>query len=161
MVAVDQPRLCSDANVQTPHAVAQLGVRLAATLAQAAEEARSALSAEQAKTLKLETQVAELTDKLNSVQVGLLETWWLGCMGAPTQMIAAMVHCWWLPPKQTVHYRQRGQGFGPLTVHRSCPAPIAALGLEGGSPGTRISSSCLHNFCRDQHQQRHFVAARQ
>lgn len=37
---------------------------------QAAEEARSALSAEQAKTLKLETQLAELTDKLNSVQVG-------------------------------------------------------------------------------------------
>lgn len=33
-----------------------------------AEEARSALSAEQAKTLKLETQVAELTEKLNSVQ---------------------------------------------------------------------------------------------
>lgn len=33
-----------------------------------AEEARSALSAEQAKTLKLETQVAELTDKLGSVQ---------------------------------------------------------------------------------------------
>ena len=38
---------------------------------QAAEEARSALSAEQAKTLKLESQVAELNDKLSSVQVGL------------------------------------------------------------------------------------------
>lgn len=38
---------------------------------QAAEEARGALSAEQSKTLKLEAQVAELTEKLNSVQVGL------------------------------------------------------------------------------------------
>lgn len=38
-------------------------------MAQVADEARSALSAEQAKTLKLETQVAELTEKLNSVQV--------------------------------------------------------------------------------------------
>lgn len=36
---------------------------------QAAEAVRSALSAEQAKTLKLETQVAELTEKLGSVQV--------------------------------------------------------------------------------------------
>jgi predicted secreted protein len=36
---------------------------------QAAEAARSALSQEQAKTLKLETQVAELTEKLGSVQV--------------------------------------------------------------------------------------------
>lgn len=55
------------------HAVAHYAC-LAAILAQAAEQARSALSAEQSKTLKLETQVAELTDKLNSVQVGVLET---------------------------------------------------------------------------------------
>jgi hypothetical protein len=36
---------------------------------QSAEEARGALSAEQSKTLKLEAQMAELTEKLNSVQV--------------------------------------------------------------------------------------------
>lgn len=59
-------------------------------VAQVADEARSALSAEQAKTLKLETQVAELTEKLNSVQVRL------GLVGLRLHRLAAATCVLWL-----------------------------------------------------------------
>jgi len=102
-------------------------------LSQGAEEARSALSAEQAKTLKLETQVAELTDKLGSVQVRHNAQQGVLCIGA-----FKCKRNWWL-----------------ALANEQCPAPHLQLIYAGLSCVCRsLKRSCQSTACRRQSRPR-------